>query len=154
MTHAPCPPPRLTRADAGDTVRIELRGDLDRHAADVLLAAVADVLTEPAPPREPRERCAPRDLHLDCGGLVSVDSSGLSALLMVRRLTDAAGVRLHLEERPVQLDRMLRVTGTLSHLTAAAAGTGERSGSFGAQRRSAAPQESIPARSGGPDTPV
>lgn len=149
MSSTPSNPLHLTRAEVGDTVRVELRGDLDHHVADALLAAVARVLAEPV---GMPERHALHALHLDCAGLVSVDSSGLSALLMVRRLTDAAGVRLHLEERPVQLDRMLQVTGTLSHLTAP--GAGDRSGSFAAQRRSTAPEESIPARSGRPDTHV
>lgn len=35
------------------------------------------------------------DLHLHCARLGTVDSTGLSVLLMIGRRTSAAGVRLH-----------------------------------------------------------
>ncbi|MGW6824251.1 STAS domain-containing protein [Streptomyces sp. NPDC055005] len=101
-------PLRLTRTDADDSVRIELHGDFDYQDADALLDVVGQLLAEQG---------APGDLHVDCEGVASVDSSGLSVLLMVRRLTDAAGVRLHLDNRPLTLDRMLKITGTVIHLT-------------------------------------
>lgn len=147
MTAMPSGPLRLTYADADadadDTVRIELRGDLDHHCADLLLDAVTRLLAG---------RPRPRDLHLDCSGLAATDSSGLSALLMVRRHTDAAGVRLHLDGRPAHLDRLLELTGTLEHLTAPDAGG--RSGSFAPQRQHAASDAPLPARASGPDTTV
>ncbi|MET9605972.1 STAS domain-containing protein [Streptomyces sp. NPDC006512] len=143
MTSTPSGSLLLTQIDTGDTVRLELRGDLDHHCADVLLDAVTRVLAE---------RTRLRDLHLHCAELAAVDSSGLSTLLMIRRRTGAAGVRLHLDDRPVRLDRILEVTGTLEHLTAAdAAG---KSGSSAAERRSAASDEPIPVRSSRPDTNV
>ncbi|MEU0039362.1 MULTISPECIES: hypothetical protein [unclassified Streptomyces] len=43
---------------------------------------------------------------------------GRSTLLMIRRLADLAGVRLHRDERPLALERLLDSTGTLHHLTA------------------------------------
>ncbi|MEV7729305.1 STAS domain-containing protein [Streptomyces sp. NPDC087917] len=141
MTMLPTGRLRLTRVDADATVRIELHGDLDHESAGALLDAVDGVLAEAVGPRE---------LHLGCADLAAVDSSGLSTLLMIRRLTDAADVRLRLGERPVRLDRMLRVTGTLDHLTAPEAGG--RSGSSSEQSPSAASEESIPARSSSPDT--
>ncbi|MFD1276689.1 hypothetical protein ACFQ51_47880 [Streptomyces kaempferi] len=55
------------------------------------------------------------DLRVDFSGLGSIDSTGLSTLLMIRRLTDLVGVRLHLDERPLALDRLLGITGTLHH---------------------------------------
>ena len=68
-----------------------------------------------------------RDLHVDFTGLDCIDSMGLSTLLMIRRRTDAAGVRLHLDERPSGLERLLEITGTLDHLTAPCeSGKGER----------------------------
>ncbi|MCC0100343.1 STAS domain-containing protein [Streptomyces flavotricini] len=106
------PPPdhlRLTRVDTGDRVRIELDGDLDHDTADLLVnEATAQLSARPGLGH----------LHLHCGGLGMIDSMGLSALLMISRRTTAAGVRLHLEDRPANLDRILRLTGTFDHLTA------------------------------------
>lgn len=106
----PIPGPlRLTPLAEGDVVRIELHGSLGHQDADALLDTVTGLLAEPAR--------APRDLYVGCAGVSAVDSSGLSVLLMVRRATDAAGVRLHLEARPLKLERMLTLTGTLEHFT-------------------------------------
>ncbi|MFE9808928.1 hypothetical protein [Streptomyces sp. NPDC005548] len=58
------------------------------------------------------------DPRLVFAGLSGIDSMGLSVPLMIRRRTDAARVRLHLDERPPQLERLLEITGTLDHLTA------------------------------------
>ncbi|MFH8487342.1 STAS domain-containing protein [Streptomyces longisporoflavus] len=109
MTTRPPSPLRLTTVDTEDTVRIEVRGDLDYDNADHLLLAVTDKLAE-----HPRLG----DLHLHCAGLELVDSMGLSILLMIHRRTSAAGVRLHLDDRPARLDRLLSLTGTLEHFTA------------------------------------
>ncbi|MFD8790148.1 STAS domain-containing protein [Streptomyces vinaceus] len=106
------PPPdhlRLTRVDTEDRVRIELDGDLDHDTADLLVnEATAQLAARPGL----------GDLHLHCGRLGTIDPMGLSALLMISRRTTAAGVRLHLEDRPANLDRILRLTGTFDHLTA------------------------------------
>ncbi|MDX2395088.1 MULTISPECIES: STAS domain-containing protein [unclassified Streptomyces] len=141
MTSTPSNGLHLTYVDAPDTVRIELRGDLDRHCGDVLLNAVGRVLAKSV---------GLRRLRLDCTDLATVDATGLSTLLMIRRRTDAADARLHLDHRPAQLDRLLKVTGTLEHLTAPEAGG--HSGSTAEPRPSAASEESIPARSTSPDT--
>ncbi|MBN6040519.1 STAS domain-containing protein [Amycolatopsis sp. 195334CR] len=58
-----------------------------------------------------------RTLRLDCGALGLCDSGGLSALLMIRRHTEAAGVVLHLDHRGAALERLLEVTGTRHYLT-------------------------------------
>ncbi|WP_424217217.1 STAS domain-containing protein (plasmid) [Streptomyces sp. BI20] len=113
------PPPedrpglRLTTTDAEDGVRVALSGDLDRDTADELLREVDLRLTDGSG--------APV-LRLDCAELGAIDSMGLSALLMVRRRTEAAGVGLRLEDRPAHLDRVLSLTGTLEHLTASEPG--------------------------------
>ncbi|MFF6958973.1 STAS domain-containing protein [Streptomyces sp. NPDC008317] len=109
MTTIPPSHLRLTAVDTETTVRIELHGDLDYDNADRLLAVVSDKIAD-------NPRLA--DLHLHCAGLGSTDSSGLSALLMIRRRTDEAGVRLHLDDRSSALERLLTITGTLAHLTA------------------------------------
>ncbi|MEY2225645.1 MULTISPECIES: STAS domain-containing protein [Streptomyces] len=109
MTHSPATPLRLSCRHVEDTLRVELRGDLDRRYADLLVEAVSGALSD---------HRRPRTVRLDCTGLTTVDPSGLSALLMVRRRTDEAGAVLHLVGRPPQLERLLELTGTLSHLTA------------------------------------
>ncbi|MFE2853648.1 STAS domain-containing protein [Streptomyces lavendulae] len=109
MTSLPSAPLGLTCSASHGTVHIELSGDLDHHHADRLVEAV-DRLLAGYP--------APQDLRLDCADLSAVDSSGLAALLMVRRRTDSAGVGLHLDGRTAQLNRLLELTGTLNHLTA------------------------------------
>lgn len=98
-----------TTVDSQDSLRIEVRGDLDYASADLLVAEVTAGLSG---------QPALTDLHLSCAGLGAVDSMGLSALLMIRRRTTAAGVRLHLDDRPANLNRLLELTGTLEHLTA------------------------------------
>lgn len=148
----PAPGPlRLTRTDTGtDTgmgtgtgtgtaIRIELHGDFDHHNADALLDAVTEALAEPG---------RTRDLHVDCAGVSAVDSSGLSTLLMARRATDAAGVQLHLHNRPAKLDRMLQITGTLEHLTGHSDSGRPSTAAPGRISATAAP---VPARSGGPE---
>ncbi|MFE2144487.1 STAS domain-containing protein [Streptomyces sp. NPDC059456] len=114
MTGSPSAPLRLSCHRAADTLRIELRGDLDRRHADRVVEAVGRALAE---------HDGLRGVRLDCAGLTAVDPSGLSALLMVRRRTDAADVALHLDGRPPQLEKLLEQTGTLAHFTA---GPGER----------------------------
>ncbi|MEU3369324.1 STAS domain-containing protein [Streptomyces sp. NPDC006711] len=132
---------RLTAEDTGTTVRIELHGDLDYDNADIVLDAVTEKL---------RERPRLRDLHLGCAGLGSVDSTGLSVLLMIRRRTDAAQVSLHLEDRTAALDRLLTITGSLDYLTGGATrGVHETSGP-GESR--ADTEEALPARPTGPDS--
>lgn len=95
---------------------LALHGALDHATADALTAAVREVL---------RDADGVRELRLDCDGLRFCDSSGLSALLMVRRWAGAAGIALHLDNRGAGLDRLLRVTHTLAHLTGAAGGARE-----------------------------
>ncbi len=142
----PIPGPlRLTRTDTGTdtdtTVRIELHGDFDHQSADTLLDAVTEALAEPG---------RTHDLHVNCEGVATVDSSGLSVLLMVRRRTDAAGVRLHLHNRPAKLDRMLQVTGTWDHFTGQNANS--RPATSAMEGRADGSDDSMTVRSGGPDT--
>ncbi|MEU3186771.1 STAS domain-containing protein [Streptomyces sp. NPDC006923] len=60
-----------------------------------------------------------RRLELHCGRLTLCDSTGLSALLMIRRLAEAAGAYLVLTERQAPLRRFLEVTGTVEYLSGA-----------------------------------
>ncbi|WP_330177011.1 STAS domain-containing protein [Streptomyces sp. NBC_01498] len=100
------------------TVCVAVVGDLDYDSARRLLDEAERQLTL---------HPAARHLRLDCSRLVTCDSMGLAMLLAVRRVTGAAGVRLHLDGRAASLERILRVTGTLDHLTYPPAGTEDMS---------------------------
>ncbi|MFD7876791.1 STAS domain-containing protein [Streptomyces sp. NPDC059766] len=107
MTTLP-PALHLTTVDSEDTVRIEITGDLDYdHAGHLLDEVTAQLGSRPHL----------TDLHLHCAGVGTVDSTGLSVLLMIRRRTTAVGARLHLDDRTAMLDRLLDITGTLEYLT-------------------------------------
>ncbi|GAA3373067.1 STAS domain-containing protein [Streptomyces racemochromogenes] len=140
MTSPPSAPLTLTPSASRGTGRVELSGDLDHHHADLLVETVGRLLAE---------QPGLRDLRLDCAGLSAVDSSGLAALLMVRRRTDRAGAELHLDGRPAHLNRLLEITGTLHHLTAPT----PRAGAAGGPQRAAprtAPAEQPPPGATGP----
>ncbi|MFD3869408.1 STAS domain-containing protein [Streptomyces sp. NPDC058623] len=131
---------RLTRTGTDGSVRIELHGSFDHRNADALLDAVTALLAEPG---------SLHDLHLDCAGVSAVDSSGLSTLLMIRRATDAVGVRLRLDERPLKLERMLKLTGTLDHFTRHHA---DGPADSATEARTGSAKDSRKAAAGGPDT--
>lgn len=143
MTSLPSAPLGVTYSSSQEDVRVELSGDLDHRHADLLVEAVDRLLA--AHP-------GLRDLRLDCSGLSAVDSSGLSALLMVRRRTDRAGAGLHLDGRTVQLDRLLEITCTLGHLTAPSAGERALRRTGGGTGRSGQTEQNRPAvPSAGPE---
>src|SRR5690606_27968641 len=58
----------------------------------------------------PRHWPPPPRLALDLGGVTFCDSSGLGALLDIRRLADEAGVPMVLREVPAQVARLLDLT--------------------------------------------
>lgn len=97
------------------TVCVGIEGDLDYDSSQQLLDETLGQLSR---------HTGTRHLRLDCSRLVTCDSMGLATLLAVRRATSTAGVRLHLDGRPASLDRVLRLTGTLGHLTDPPAGAG------------------------------
>ena len=103
-----------TDATGPDTVRITVLGDLEYDTVeDLLLEATATLARHPAPAH----------LRLDLARLGVCDSMGLSALLQVHRCASAAGARLHLDNRPASLNRLLDITGTREHF---ATGPGEQ----------------------------
>lgn len=97
------------------TVCVVIEGDLDYESSQRLLDETL---------RQLSRHTGIRQLRLDCSRLGTCDSMGLATLLAVHRATGAAGTRLHLDGRPASLERILRLTGTLEHLTAPPAGTG------------------------------
>ncbi|SED99589.1 anti-anti-sigma factor [Streptomyces misionensis] len=96
----------ITEHPAGCTVRIA--GELDYDTSDELVETVV---------RHLRGRRHTGEVRLDFGGLTWIDSSGLSALLMIHRTTSALGAALRLDNRPGFLDHRLRLTDILDHLT-------------------------------------
>ncbi|AFM19865.1 hypothetical protein Mycch_5179 [Mycolicibacterium chubuense NBB4] len=88
---------------------VRVANDLVYGCSDDLVGTVARLLTD---------RPGTRDLHLHFTDLAFCDSAGLSALLLVHRRSAIAGVRLHLDHRSAQLDRILDIAGLLEFLTA------------------------------------
>lgn len=126
MTAFPFAPPVLPLpADAPHTVRLALVGDLDYEVGDEVLHQVLQAL---------RGGEDVRDLRLDCQGLGTVDSVGLSVLLQIHRHTSEDGTGFHLDNMGPGLERLLRITGTHEYLTtpqqaAPAAGSAGSAGS-------------------------
>ncbi|MEU6161796.1 STAS domain-containing protein [Streptomyces sp. NPDC047130] len=89
------------------TVRLALRGDLDYDTGDEVVRTVRHLLGE---------HTALRELRLDCRELGTVDSTGLSVLLMTHRLAGRQGISFHLDHIGPKLRRMLEITGTYEHL--------------------------------------
>ncbi|MGW8972869.1 STAS domain-containing protein [Streptomyces platensis] len=101
------------------TAHLHLTGDLDHTTADELLAlALRQIAAQPGL----------RALHLNCAQVRACDQMGLAALLALHRRTDAAGIHLHLDDRPPALDRLLTVTGTLGPLTSPPGGSSSPTG--------------------------
>ncbi|GAA4800095.1 STAS domain-containing protein [Streptomyces ziwulingensis] len=115
------PPTELTVTLSSEPTRLTVRlsGELDHDTCDDLVDAVTARIAGVTRLREVR---------LDFRDLEWIDSSGLSALLMIHRHTSAAGATLRLDHRPAVLDRMLRLTNVLDHLTAPAAAGGAGAG--------------------------
>ncbi|WP_225823399.1 STAS domain-containing protein [Streptomyces naphthomycinicus] len=109
MTDLPPPALRLTVTHGALGLTVDVSGDLDLDTGDHLVETVTEHLA-----RHPE---APA-VRLDFGELSWIDSGGLSALLMVHRRARTAGRALFLDRRPALLERLLRQTGTLDHLTA------------------------------------
>ncbi|MEU6974187.1 STAS domain-containing protein [Kitasatospora aureofaciens] len=107
------------------TLTVRVAGELDYDTSGELLDTVTAHLGH--------HRAGPREVRLDCGGITWIDSSGLSALLMIRRRTDDAGAVLHLDDRPPALERLLDLTDVLPYFAARRAngGTDEPPGEHG-----------------------
>ncbi|WP_346345678.1 STAS domain-containing protein [Streptomyces sp. SID5643] len=91
-------------------VRLPLTGDLDYDTCGELLQRVRTALDVVGRVEE---------LRLDCGGLGTVDSMGLSTLLQIHRSAGRDGIAFHLDDIGPALRRLLELTGTYEHLTAA-----------------------------------
>ncbi|WP_406090683.1 STAS domain-containing protein [Streptomyces sp. NBC_01013] len=108
MTAMPRPSFKLAAEAGPEAVRLRLAGDLDYDTADELLQYAHRCMAE---------QSRLRALHLDCSQLRACDSMGVSTLIQIHRSSTARDVRLHLENPPPFLERLLRVTG-IRHLFA------------------------------------
>ncbi|OBK72885.1 STAS domain-containing protein [Mycobacterium sp. 1274761.0] len=95
---------------ANRTARVQAAGDLDYVTTRGVVETVSRLLVEQPDLAE---------IRIDCSELDFCDSAGLSGLLQIHRQTSAAGVQLHLDDPPSHLERLLQITGTLEHFTAA-----------------------------------
>lgn len=102
MTALPHPSFTLTAEAGPGTAHLHLVGELDYETSDELLRHTDRCLAEQADLS---------DLHLDCAHLRFCDSMGLSTLLTIHRRTTARHIRLHLDNPPPFLERILNTTG-------------------------------------------
>lgn len=104
--------------DTPHSARLQISGDLDFVGAPALLDTVSALMSR---------HDELRHLHIDFANLTFCDSAGLSALVIVHRRCSESRVRLHLDHKTGQLDRILTVTGLADHFTAAhGAGSGAK----------------------------
>ncbi|MFD8421671.1 STAS domain-containing protein [Streptomyces sp. NPDC059466] len=102
MTALPHSSYTLTAEAGPGTAHLHIVGELDWETSDELLQHADQCLT--AQPDL-------SDLHLDCAELQFCDSMGLSTLLTIHRKTTARNIRLHLDNPPPFLERILNTTG-------------------------------------------
>ena len=92
--------------DTPHSARLQISGNLDFVSAPEFLDNASEVFAR---------HNELRHLHLDLGELDFCDSAGLSVLILIDRKAAEHRVRLHLDNRPDQLDRILQVTGLFDH---------------------------------------
>ncbi|MFG2124389.1 STAS domain-containing protein [Streptomyces sp. NPDC048710] len=100
----------VTVFDEPTTLTVRVGGELDYDTSDDLIDIVLEHLAV--------DSARLHDVRVDFRDLTWIDSTGLAALLMIHRRTTEIGVTLHLDNRPDVLERMLRLTNVLDHLTA------------------------------------
>ncbi|MFB6887974.1 STAS domain-containing protein [Kitasatospora sp. NPDC056327] len=111
------PPPSgltVTVDDTPGALTVHVAGELDYDTSGELLDAVTGRLARGVAPSG--------GVRLDFAGLTWIDSSGLSALIVIHRRAGEAGAALHLDNRPGVMERALHLTGLLEHLTAPRSG--------------------------------
>lgn len=102
MTTSQQPAFTVTVHAGPDGPRLRVTGELDYDTYDELLRYAERYLA--AHPDL-------GDLRIDCADLRFCDSMGLSCLLTVHRRTTEHGIRLHLDNAPPFLERLLATTG-------------------------------------------
>ncbi|MFI0539678.1 STAS domain-containing protein [Streptomyces sp. WSLK1-3] len=98
----------VTVVRENSTLIARVGGELDYDTSDDLVTVVTENLNCDEGP--------PGAVRLDFSELTWIDSSGLSALLMIHRRARALGADFYLDNRPEVLERMLEMTNVLDHL--------------------------------------
>jgi anti-anti-sigma factor len=81
------------------TCVVRASGEVDLAVADELVRVCLEGLA------------TSHEVHLVLGDVTFIDSTGLGALLRIRREASAAGKVLRLAEVPAAVDRLLEITG-------------------------------------------
>ncbi|MEU4620034.1 STAS domain-containing protein [Actinoplanes sp. NPDC023801] len=91
---------------ADGSVQVTLTGELDSEETELLRAAVVDAV----------RRHAPAPIRIDAAGLTFIDSGGIRALLIARRIAERAGSRFSMPRVHPNVLRVLEITGLLAVL--------------------------------------
>lgn len=95
----------ITEAREGDRLRLYVSGELDLTTRDDLINTVMGALDG-----------QPDGLDLDLSGVGFCDSSGISGLLAVRRMSRGVGKRVVVVNPQQQVERSLAISGVLDEL--------------------------------------
>ncbi|MGW9369594.1 STAS domain-containing protein [Streptomyces xanthophaeus] len=87
------------------TVAVRPTGEIDIHTAPSLHFALTEALAHASPAK---------DVVVDCSRLTFCDSSGLNALLAIRRTAQESATVIRLAFPNSQLQRLLEMTGALA----------------------------------------
>lgn len=92
-----------SRTADGTTVRLAVRGELERTTTELLRRCADAVMSH----------SAPATLEIETSGLSLLDSSGVHCLLVCRALVAAAGGRMILVDPAPNVHQVLEITGLL-----------------------------------------
>jgi anti-sigma B factor antagonist len=88
-----------------DGVELSVTGDLDLSTADTLVETATALIVDP-----------PRTMVVDLAGVPFCDSTGLSGLIKIRNMCDAAGWVLEIHNLRDQVAQVVKITGLGAHL--------------------------------------
>jgi anti-anti-sigma factor len=100
-----------TAARDGERTHLWVSGELDLTTRDDLITAALEALAE-----------TPVVLDVDLSGVTFCDSSGISGLLAILRMSEGEGKRLIVSHPQHQVTRALEIAGVLDRLTDPAPG--------------------------------
>ena len=92
---------KIASAFADGKVRLYLSGELDHHAARMIMADIEEKL----------DMLLPRDCVLDLRDLTFMDSSGIAVVMKTYRRMNQLGGRLWVENVPPQPMKVLKAAG-------------------------------------------
>lgn len=87
--------------EEGRTVTAQVTGEIDHHAARLLMAELVSRV----------DAAMPRELTLDLGGVSFMDSSGIAVVLRTWKRMRELGGSMALQNVPAQAAKVLRAAG-------------------------------------------